>query len=493
MCGLVGMIVNHATQPNLKWFKEALIADTFRGEHSTGVVGVNLNNKAFIYKRAVAGWDFVETRPFINIMEKAGKTTGTVALLGHNRWATQGSIKVANAHPFRHNHITGMHNGTLKTHKELANGKGKDFEVDSEAIIYALSKAKGDYADVLHELNGSFALTWHDQSQDKIYLARNKDRPLSIAVNEYGNVVLWASEMGMLRWLVSRAFRAQKFNYHILPENEIWSLEVNTKANVWSTKEVVPFVPKPQQVYTSGYTRRQQRAGQQQRTNGTTSQKPTESSDNLSVKKQLAQGGGVMLGLNGGTHPQKQREFPSLTKIAPMSSVKTNRSVETLGLIENDLELVVLDDFRYYASRGISGKAYGYLQGDKDVRIEVPCADYEFDAMKTYEVKLGTHIYNRNGNEFIECTRLEEWTEDIKPEIGESLRQTGMVHTANDTISLAAAERAVKGGCSWCADPIALSMISKCHYLAGNDGVTYNLFCESCTKDKAWEADTYAS
>ncbi len=118
-------------------------------------------------------------------------------LVGHSRWKTIGEATVDNAHPFQYDHITMVHNGTIKE----VNGK-RDFGklTDSEAICQEL--AKHNAKDVLETLDGAACLVWYDEKEQKLKIYRNKERPLSMLF--YGSRMYFASEYWMLRTIINR-------------------------------------------------------------------------------------------------------------------------------------------------------------------------------------------------------------------------------------------------------------------------------------------------
>lgn len=59
-------------------------------------------------------------------------------ILFHARWATQGSVKLANTHPFKIGDVYAAHNGHMTTFAELATFRGKD-EVDSYVFFQTLA------------------------------------------------------------------------------------------------------------------------------------------------------------------------------------------------------------------------------------------------------------------------------------------------------------------------------------------------------------------
>ncbi len=95
MCGLVGCagILDFASE---KAFRNLLILDSLRGEDSTGIASVKKNSEDVTVVKAVGDpFRLFETRRFDKVMAQ-----GNRVLIGHNRYATTGSVSASNAHPF---------------------------------------------------------------------------------------------------------------------------------------------------------------------------------------------------------------------------------------------------------------------------------------------------------------------------------------------------------------------------------------------------------
>lgn len=201
MCGIVGVLSSDGFKDAMKrknFFTQALIADSFRGDHSTGLLMVDDNGGQEVYKKAVAGYDFIQlnhTQDLISNMDKGW------AAIGHNRYATKGAINHVNAHPFQFGNIAGVHNGSLNKWSNL-NDAGKHFDVDSKAIFHAID-AHG-VNNIISEIDGAFALAWHDASDNTTHLIRNEERPLTIGKVKGGDTILVASEGMMLQWIAAR-------------------------------------------------------------------------------------------------------------------------------------------------------------------------------------------------------------------------------------------------------------------------------------------------
>jgi len=240
MCGLVGLFHNephHKSKNYRKIFDEMLYADALRGMDSTGVALCHdrISNKAedvLSLKKAMNSSDFINLRQYNNLMDEAILYK---YWMGHNRSATRGVVNSINAHPFQHGDIIGSHNGTLYEWNGL--NKNKKFTVDSEAIMYALSKRPT--VDVLEEIDGAFALMWYDRSTGKAYTAKNDERPLYMVSSKDEKLVIIASESNMLNWIATRN-KVKYDNVYELTEGVLWEFDNDDPREVKSTN----FKPK---------------------------------------------------------------------------------------------------------------------------------------------------------------------------------------------------------------------------------------------------------
>lgn len=218
--------------------------DTLRGEHSTGILSVPTNTTALpeIFKRPVAAYDFIEMKKFKDLIARSNRV-----LLGHNRYATMGKIIAANAHPFRHGQIIGVHNGTL-TNKGLL-PESQHFEVDSDNIMYSLSQL--GVQGTVSKLAGAYALVWWDADKSTINFLRNKERTLFYAISKANTAIYWASEYFMLAAALNRN-KVDVENIHHVEVDKHYAFEIQPTTSdivVKDPVEVVPYVPPFQPVY----------------------------------------------------------------------------------------------------------------------------------------------------------------------------------------------------------------------------------------------------
>lgn len=199
MCGLVG-IVGEIPYTDVKVFAQLLDHSSIRGAHSTGIAMVNKkdpNEKADIRKDAAHPYDFVNRNNIEAWLRKKGDES--CVIMGHTRYATQGDVSAKNAHPFQHGHITLAHNGSLNNPEALSKQK---FAVDSEHVAHGLAEHGLDY--ILQRASGSYTFIWHDQKEGSFNIVRNGQRPLAVVKHQDRNTYYFASEMGMLRWILER-------------------------------------------------------------------------------------------------------------------------------------------------------------------------------------------------------------------------------------------------------------------------------------------------
>jgi len=142
---------------------------------------------------------------------KIGQATtglpGSLAALGHTRWATHGGVTHANAHPHLdcHGRLAVIHNGIIENHTELkaelvVAGHTFNSQTDTEVVCHLLEDELARQADahagceglvqalmtVFRRLDGLSALGVLDQQEQCIAAAKNGS-PLVLGWGEDGN------------------------------------------------------------------------------------------------------------------------------------------------------------------------------------------------------------------------------------------------------------------------------------------------------------------
>lgn len=232
MCGIVGVItaaMNGFAHDELQAFKDLLVVDTLRGYDSTGVFGVSNRGNVGILKAAITGPQFVNTTEYDNFTKDLYREGQF--LVGHNRWATRGSVSDKNAHPFWvDDKIVLVQNGTYKgSHKHH-----KDTEVDTEAIAHVISE-NADVEKALKKINAAYALVWYNTENHTLHMIRNSERPL-YHVDTKAGAVMFASEMEFLMLAASRNKIGLKELPSLIEEDTLYTYELDKEA-VWNYNE----------------------------------------------------------------------------------------------------------------------------------------------------------------------------------------------------------------------------------------------------------------
>lgn len=245
MCGIVGIISNKGyanVNERKKLFQQMLFVDALRGEHSTGMFLVDKKGVEVDYvKRAMHATDFLELPAVNKLINDLGSRTFVV---GHNRFATQGKINNINAHPFVHGKITGVHNGGVQ---KSSLDKGHNFEVDSDALIYNL--ATRGVEETLAKVEGAFCLVWHDAGDKCLHIIRNNHRPMAFAFDDKGNQVYFASESGMLKFLLDR----NNIDYDRIEEAEVGIEYIFSADNPTQPQTIRRELYRPKVTYVGSY------------------------------------------------------------------------------------------------------------------------------------------------------------------------------------------------------------------------------------------------
>jgi hypothetical protein len=246
MCGIVGIVHKNPgkfSYPDLDMFKEMLVCDAIRGPDSTGVFSVNRYGNAKSVKIASHPHNLIRSKEFETWSTDAFQQ-GQI-LVGHNRKATEGNIKNANAHPFQFGHIMLVHNGQIDNWRSLVpihERERHSIEVDSHAA--AVMFARKDPIEMLEQMHGAFVFIWYDVNKKELSFISNGERPLSFA--ESDDQVIFASEYPMLEWILDR--RGVKHEIKPIKANQLLVVNVSGEAASWTTKEIKLWIPRSREV-----------------------------------------------------------------------------------------------------------------------------------------------------------------------------------------------------------------------------------------------------
>lgn len=235
-------------------FKELLIVNSLRGAHSTGIFGGKIEYPADYAKSVGNPYDFIDNPATQPVWSKMNRKWRYV--VGHGRQATRGKVSPENAHPFQVGHITMVHNGTVWNSDKVDTIK---HDVDSNAIAHALAEHSPE--DIFSDINGAYAIVWHNAQTKRLAMVRNKERPLAIGLDIENKRVMFASEKNMLHMVAMRKDIKFKDLFYI-PEDVIFSFNKDT----YEYEEIkvpkktakiyqIPFKEEPKKTSTVGYAK----------------------------------------------------------------------------------------------------------------------------------------------------------------------------------------------------------------------------------------------
>lgn len=194
-CGIFA-IYNHSNAAELTYL--GLHALQHRGQESAGIVSSDGKN---IYRHVGLG---LVADVFSNPHVLKG-LKGYIAV-GHNRYSTTGSTKIANAQPMAINYHGGSlalaHNGNLVNSRSLRERLEKEGSIfatsaDSEVILHLVAKSRaGDLISQLREalsqIEGAYSLVI--MTQDSVIAVRDPHGFRPLCIGSKGDTVIFASE-----------------------------------------------------------------------------------------------------------------------------------------------------------------------------------------------------------------------------------------------------------------------------------------------------------
>jgi hypothetical protein len=233
MCGLWGVVSKVKQglfQSDMDEIQQMMLDTVQRGDHSTGLFITDYQSPtdAPTGVKCVGGPHNIIYGPiWKELTEYIGRRGG--AVIGHGRHATRGKISVKNAHPFQHEDITLVHNGTIYGGLSFAKKGDTEIEVDSHALCVAMHER--GVAEALTDIHGAYAIIAHDATDGYLYIARNKERPLFWYPARDRIYIM--SEFQYLRALVHRYNKeVEPNNIHIFEENILYRIDLDDPTDI---------------------------------------------------------------------------------------------------------------------------------------------------------------------------------------------------------------------------------------------------------------------
>lgn len=189
MCGLYGCAGYIPKARKHALISSLAILNASRGNHSTGIGILTEDGRHEIVKNAMTANNFIMRKAFVEALKIPALTT-----IGHCRHATQGDVKNANAHPFRFGSVVATHNGMVHNVNKMRHWSGKEFEVDSQYLVWGLANFGH-----MGPAEGSLTLAYFNVTEPS-YILRlfRHNRPLAFAITKDGRGVVYSSELNHL-------------------------------------------------------------------------------------------------------------------------------------------------------------------------------------------------------------------------------------------------------------------------------------------------------
>lgn len=429
MCGIFGYVTTKPVVKNAHILAQGLLADTLRGSCGTGIYAYGHKEKEQeVFKRALAGPDFVNTRQFDTFVSRAAEFN---VVIGHNRAATQGSAKDANCHPFVFGDIGLVHNGTLRGYHRLVKEHKFSHQVDSAYAAKGMAE-NGEKA-TLEQTDGPFVFVWHNKAANTFNIARNNNRDIYWILDKDGDTLWYASEYLMLHWLLDRnGVDTGGKKYRGPNEHQwlSWDLEKGLKV--------------PRSIPFEEYKYKYEGHG------NFTPDKTWKSRDELALK---------------------------------------NFDLDMYQPIEVLID--AWDVYQSGSFGAVEGTAVGPADAkynNMPVRIHsVSKEQYEKVKESGRCTALANYIGNytgKSGGQYISCNTLQPYKKEpvVAAPKSTSLTDTfqgppGVFRNKEDMLE------AISGGCCYCGDPIDFKDLSKIAWIEWNSQDTYPI-CATCTGDK---------
>lgn len=325
MCGIValfGKTGNYSVDIFNVMFSTAIV----RGKDSSGVFSVNKDNKLRIIKDVVFPIELILSKKYSEIINETSKL-----MVGHCRSATRGNVTVNNAHPFKHKHVTLVHNGTLTQKMDISKIKLKEKpDTDSETI--AIFLAEYGIEKTWEELNGDAALIWWDSVTNKLHFIRNDKRPLHFSYSKDKDKLYIASEDWMYTDVLNRYGET-------LYKNDIWIPSPDYLYTVWwdDKEKQVKHSAKKLDDYWSSYSKKYE------------NKKKNEGNNNKNNVIALTQDEGwknrSFWEKISGRWVKKQEYNPVKNELVTTTSIATHKNNNINENFGNALKLISYDDF----------------------------------------------------------------------------------------------------------------------------------------------------
>ena len=199
MCGIYGLAKSprpyssHDLKVAKKVLRAIAVESEARGSHSSGIAQIGQNTK--IHKSLLPSSKFVNGQSYAEAVNSL--IEGNRILLGHTRFATEGAVTKANAHPFKVGSVIGAHNGCVYNFEEMQTRLDKKCPVDSQLIFKSIN-INDNLTNAVKHFDSDFALSFIKEDPLTLYLCRESNRPLFVAYVQSLQTLFYASEKSFI-------------------------------------------------------------------------------------------------------------------------------------------------------------------------------------------------------------------------------------------------------------------------------------------------------
>lgn len=242
MCGIMGYYAFGDIIPNKKKIEDMFVLLETRGTDASGFAFLNSKQELQVIKMEEPSSVLVKTESWRNLSLPK-------IIIFHTRMKTQGEpSNNMNNHPlFTKKGLALVHNGMIYNDKEIfGTKKNRDAEVDSEAILFQLSrKSKDPINKVFETLEGGFAVASIDKKRPCELALFRKDNPMDLYYNSVDDILYFCSEREIMQETLKikkyskRGFRLGEKEYHFYELEDNHALIINP-SGVDSYKEYYP-------------------------------------------------------------------------------------------------------------------------------------------------------------------------------------------------------------------------------------------------------------
>jgi predicted glutamine amidotransferase len=212
--------------------------NAFGQTDGSGVMLMDNKGNVDYHKRAIPSPDFMETKWY----DKQDLASNMFVGL-HTRYATVGGQSDANAHPFEHDHIILMQNGTAGAsphHTQLVKGVPSRCTVDSDSVAHSIMEQGIDAT--LAVYRGAGVLMWLDDIEKSFNIIKNDQRTLHYAkVKDYDTVII-ATDMYAIALAFARSGLDIEGDIQPVTNDQLSTFKIDKTVTKRPLK-IIPYTP----------------------------------------------------------------------------------------------------------------------------------------------------------------------------------------------------------------------------------------------------------